>query len=251
MTLTYIRKGKGYPLVMVHGYLAGAEIWRDQIEYFSKNYDVIAVDLPGFGQNTDTKAHNSIVAIAEHVLSFLTSLGIEHFVLMGNSMGGMVVQKMTALATDRVKQLICYGTGPVGVMPGRFETIDESRTRIKTDGMQATVKRIAATWHLEGEKGQGFDLCNRLGSGVTEETALACLDAWEGWDGRSDLQNITCPTLVICGDTDRSYNWDQTDALRKGIKRSQLAVIPGCAHNAHLEKPHLFNLAVDDFIKPH
>ncbi len=251
MTLTHIRKGQGYPLVLVHGYLAGAAIWHDQIDYFSKRYDVIAVDLPGFGQSTGTKAHNSIPAIAEHVLAFLTELGIENFVLMGHSMGGMVVQKMTALAPDRVKQLICYGTGPVGVMPGRFETIDESRVRIKTDGMAATVKRIAATWHLQGEKGQGFDLCKHLGRNVREETALACLDAWESWDGRSDLQTIGCPTLVICGDRDRSYNWDQTHALRKGIKLSQLAVIPGCAHNAHLEKPHLFNFVIDDFINPH
>ncbi|MEL6933835.1 MAG: alpha/beta fold hydrolase, partial [Pseudomonadota bacterium] len=176
MTLTHIRKGAGHPMVLVHGYLAGAAVWQDQIDHFSKTYDVIAVDLPGFGQSTDAKAHRSIVAIAEHVLSFLTSIGVEHFVLMGHSMGGMVVQQMTALAKDRVKQLICYGTGPVGVMPGRFETIDESRTRIVADGMHATTKRIAATWHLEGEKGKGFDLCVRLGNGVTQETALACLD---------------------------------------------------------------------------
>jgi len=249
MELNYIRKGNGFPLVMVHGYLASAEIWETQIDYFSENFDVIAVDLPGFGQSTDAKAHDSIAAVTQHILSFLTDIGVERFILMGHSMGGMIVQKMTAFAPQRVSQLICYGTGSMGVMPGRFETIDESRTRIKTDGMRATVRRIAATWHLKGADGLGFELCLRLGKNVTEETALACLDAWEGWDGREDLQKVECPTLIICGDNDRSYNWDQTQTLRNGIKQSELAVIPGCAHNAHLEKPNLFNFVVDDFIK--
>ncbi|MEM8750146.1 MAG: alpha/beta hydrolase [Pseudomonadota bacterium] len=251
MTLTHIRAGAGLPFVMVHGYLAGAGIWRDQIDHFRTSHDVIAVDLPGFGQSVDVQAFDSIEVIARHVLSFLTDIGVENFILMGHSMGGMVVQKMAALEPERVSKLICYGTGPVGVMPGRFETIDESRARIKSDGVPATAARIAATWYLEGENGPGFDLCKALGEKVSEETALACLTAWEGWDGRADLARIMTETLIICGDSDRSYNWSQTEALWRGIKSASLAVIPGCSHNAHLEKPHLFNAALDDFVKRH
>ncbi len=247
--LTHIREGSGPPFVMVHGYLAGADIWRAQIDHFKQWFDVIAIDLPGFGRSTEIKAQDSISAIAEHILSFLTSMNIEQFILMGHSMGGMIVQKMAALAPDRVTSLICYGTGPVGVMPGRFETIDESRTRLREDGVPATAKRIAATWYLNGEDGPGFDLCQRLGAAVSLETALACLTAWEGWDGRNDLAKITSRSLVIWGDQDRSYNWGQPEALWKGISECELAVIPGCAHNVHLEKPYLFNAVVEDFVK--
>ena len=249
MISKYIRKGSGIPFVMVHGYLAGAEIWADQINYFSKTHDVIAVDLPGFGTDTDSNALDSIEDIAETVLGFLSDLGVERFILMGHSMGGMVVQKMAAIAPDRVNQLICYGTGPLGVMPGRFETIDESRKRLRSDGVPATAKRIAATWHLHGANGQGFDLCVKLGAKVSMDTAMACLTAWEGWDGRPDLPNIKSDTLIICGDQDRSYNWAQTETLWKGVPSAQLGVVPGCAHNVHLEKPLLFNTMVDDFLK--
>ena len=40
-------------------------------------------------------------------------------------MGGMVVQQMAAMQNERVSKLICYGTGPVGVLPDRFETLDQ------------------------------------------------------------------------------------------------------------------------------
>ena len=126
--LRYIREGNGVPLILVHGYLGGSAMWQNQIDFFKDRFDVIAPDLPGFGKSAALSAHDSIAAIAKHVLEFLTRLQIDKFILLGHSMGGMVVQKMASLAPQRIMKLICYGTGPVGVLPGRFETIDEFGT---------------------------------------------------------------------------------------------------------------------------
>ena len=246
--LGHKREGSGLPLVLVHGYLGGSEMWRGQIHHFARRFDVIAPDLPGFGKSVALTPHDRIAAIADHVLAFLSDLGVERFILLGHSMGGMVVQQMAATAPERIEKLICYGTGPVGVLPGRFETIRESRTRLRNDGVTATARRIAATWFQDGENGPGFETCAVLGNMVSLETALASLTAWEHWDGRTSLASIPCKTLVIWGDSDRSYDWSQPEALWHGIPRCNLAVMPGCAHNAHMEKPFLFNAILEDFI---
>jgi len=246
--LFYSRTGKGAPLVLVHGYLGGSDTWREQMDFFKKRFDVIAPDLPGFGKSAGLKAHDTIRAIAHHVLGFLTGLAIDKFILLGHSMGGMVVQKMAVLAPERVQKLICYGTGPVGCMPGRFETIEKSRAKLLAQGVKPTARRIAATWFKEGTKAPGFERCEKIGSVVTLDTALASLAAWESWDGRNDLEKISCPSLIIWGDQDRSYDWSQPEALWRGITGSELAVVPGCAHNAHLEKPILFNMILEDFV---
>ena len=62
------------------------------------------------------------------------------------------------------------------------------------------------------------------------------------------LAQITVPTLVLWGDSDRAYLWDQQEQLWRTIPGAQLAVIPGCAHAVHLEKPHLFNAMLEDFL---
>ena len=67
---------------------------------------------------------------------------------------------------------------------------------------------------------------------ATMQAALASLTAWERWDGSSALATISCPTLVLWGDHDRSYGWRQPESLWQGITDSYLAVMPGCAHNA-------------------
>ena len=72
--LNYKREGKGYPLVLVHGYLGGAEMWRDQIVFFNSRFDVIAPDLAGFGASAGLEAPDTIDAAARQVLQLLTDL---------------------------------------------------------------------------------------------------------------------------------------------------------------------------------
>ncbi|MCB2125237.1 MAG: alpha/beta fold hydrolase [Rhodobacteraceae bacterium] len=249
MQLAYTRAGTGTPLVLVHGYLGGAAMWQGQVTALAARHDVICPDLAGFGESAGLVAPTSIAGHAEAVLGLLDDLGIARFDLLGHSMGGMVVQEMVRRAPSRVGKLVLYGTGPQGVLPGRFESIAESRASLLEQGMGPTARRIAATWFLQGEAAEGFALCAALGQKVSLTTALACLDAWEGWDGRAALAEIRTPTMVIWGSHDRSYNWSQPEALWRGIAGADLAVVPGAAHNVHLEKPALFNAVLADFLQ--
>ena len=72
--------------------------------------------------------------------------------------------------------------------------------------------------------------------------------AWERWDGRPGLADIHTPTLVLWGSHDRSYDWSQPEALWQGLPNSDIAVVPNCAHNIHMEKSHLFNILIEDFV---
>ena len=205
-------------------------------------------ELPGYGEALDRDAPDRIEEFADYVLGYLDELGVGNFKLVGHSMGGMVVQEMAARAPERIDRLVLYGTGPVGLLPGRFETIAESKRRALEEGVEATARRTVATWFRNGEKAPMFDLCMELGGKVAIQAVLAGLSAMEAWDGRSALKGISMPTLVLWGDGDRTYLWSQPKALWQGIAGAELAVVPGCAHNVHLEKPFIFNALLDDFL---
>ncbi len=244
----YRREGAGFPLVLVHGYLGGSAMWSNQIAAFANRYDVIAPDLAGFGESSQLVSPETINEHAQNILDLLSDLGIERFHLLGHSMGGMVVQQMVALAGERISRLILYGTGPLGKLPERFETMEDSRRRLSIEGVEATALRIAATWFLDGSDAEGFPVCAQEGRKASLQTALNGLIAMEHWDGRNALSAIKSPTLVLWGDKDRSYSWPQPEALWKTIPKCSLAVVPGCAHNVHMEKPDLFNRLVGDFL---
>ena len=240
--------GKGFPLVLVHGFLGSSIMWQPQIEHLKRYYRVITPDLPGFGKSKKIKPHNNINSMAKTVLNCLKEKQIEKFYLLGHSMGGMIVQEMAKLAGEKIIKLICYGTGPIGNIPGRFETIDESRVKLKKNGLEITAQRIAKTWFVEEDKAKYFYLCNEAGKDTTIEAADNALIAMKTWSGLKNLKNIKNFTMIIWGDQDKAYNFDQVDTLNRNITNSDINIFKGCSHNVHLEMPNEFNKCIINFL---
>jgi len=240
--------GKGFPLVLVHGFLGSSKMWEPQINFFKNYYRVITPDLPGFGKSNKVKSHNSIQSIAKLLLECLEEKKIDKFNLLGHSMGGMIAQEMARKNGNKILKLICYSTGPRGEMPGRFETVDQSRTNLKKKGLEETAKNIAKTWFVNGESNKFFDICIEAGKKTSIETADNALIAFKNWNSINTLKDIKNETLVVWGDQDKSYNLEQVQTLKENILNSTLAIFKGCAHNVHLEKIDQFNKTIQEFL---
>ncbi len=240
--------GKGYPFVFIHGYLGSSEMWCYQKEFFSKTCRVIVPALPGFGESYKSKSLSSINDMAKKVIETLDQKKIEKFNLIGHSMGGMIVQEITKLVGNRVNKLICFATGSIGEIPGRFETIDETREKLKKDGIAISFSRVPKKWFVKGDQDKNYFLCLNAVKNVSLETADNALLAMKNWRGRENLEYIKNDTLIIWGDKDTSYNFDQVDTLNKNIKNSRLEIFKDCSHNVHLEQSDKFNQILKDFI---
>ncbi len=247
-SLPYLRAGQGPALVLVHGYLGGADQWAAEIDRFSHDHDVIAPNLPGFGAASDLPGHDTIGAMAQSLLDLLDHLQVRSFTLLGHSMGGMIAQEMASRRRHSVEKLILYGTGPIGRMPDRFEPLATSRSRLMEDGVPETIARIGATWFKSGHCAPGYANVVEIGKKASPQAAMAALDAMAVWDGRDALHSLDMPTLVIWGDSDRSYRWPQVEKLWQDISDADLCVVPSASHAVHLEKPELFQKLVSDFV---
>ncbi|MFK7868913.1 MAG: alpha/beta fold hydrolase [Roseobacter sp.] len=236
------------PLVLVHGFLGGSAQWEAVRATCAPSIETFAPDLPGFGAKADLAPVDTIGGFAEHVLGELRAQGIERYHLLGHSMGGMIAQEIVRRDQHRIDRLVLYGTGSVGVLPGRFEPIEESKRRARAEGTTKTARRIAATWFLHGETAPGYQACAALAEKAGIDAILAGLDAMQHWSGESFLPRVNPETLILWGDRDRTYRWPQIQLLWSNISRTSLAVMPNCAHAAHAEKPELFGQLVRDFI---
>ncbi len=237
------------PLVMVHGFMGGSAQWDGQASALADTCDVITLDLPGFGQNAALPVIDAIGSFANWVIGELDNRGVERFNLLGHSMGGMIAQDVAHRIPDRIENLILYATGSEGVIPGRFETIAESKKRANADGSVSTARRIAASWFLHGENAEAYEGCAEIAAQASLGAILAGLDAMEGWTGKARLAELEPATLIIWGDMDRTYNWQQTETLWRSIPNTNLCVFPNCAHAIHLENPTGFDSALKSFLK--
>jgi len=241
--------GTGFPLVLVHGYLGSSEMWTFQKKYLSKHFRIIAPALPGFGESYNVRSVDSINKMANVIFQCLDKKKVNRFNLMGHSMGGMIVQEMIKISGERINKLICFATGSIGDIPGRFESLEKSIERLNKEGIKETVKRIPPKWFVEGSSAKNYYLCENAVKETTEETAHNALNAMKNWNGIDNLKNIKNQTLIIWGDKDVSYNFEQVDTLYKNISNSKLEIFKECCHNVHLEQPQKFNEAVKNFLE--
>ncbi|MCB1743181.1 MAG: alpha/beta fold hydrolase [Gammaproteobacteria bacterium] len=246
--LNHLRHGSGPPLVLQHGFLGGAGYWIPHMATFGRHFDVIAPDLPGFAGSGHLAAPETVEGFAAALLNLLDELDIERTTLLGHSMGSMISLQIALDHPDRIERLVLYGSACTGNLPKRFETTQTSIARIRELGIEACADHIVPTWFVDGESAPYFKLCRDAGQGADAEGAVRALSALSRWDVGNRLGEIHRPVLVICGDRDRSTAPDQSYRLWQGIAGSELCVVPGCAHNVHLERPELFSSVVLDFL---
>ena len=96
----YIKGTDKKALVFVHGYSCSSEYWWPQLEYFSKDHTVIAVDIAGHGKSGLNRQEYSMDAFGNDVTSVIEHLDLEEVVLIGHSMGGPVVVKAAKILSQ-------------------------------------------------------------------------------------------------------------------------------------------------------
>ncbi len=249
--LNFKRYGSGPTVVLQHGFLGGGGYFAPQAARLSNFFDVICPDLPGFAGSAAVSAEMTTPGLSRALMGLLDELGVDCFCLLGHSMGGGVALQTALDHPARVKKLVLYGTASTGKMPKRFETVDETLNRIRQEGIQATAERIAATWFVDGARAPMYRFCVSAAGEPNQTAAMEAIRNFEKWDVTERLGELNMPVLIICGDSDRSYNLEDTLSMMRSISRTQLCILPNCSHAAHLELPGIFtDLIKDFFLKP-
>ena len=94
-----------------------------------------------------------------------------------------------------------------------------------------------------------YPLAREAGSKSNEAAAILHVKTWNHWKTRDRLGNVETPTLIVCGDCDRSTHPDLSIEMWKKIPLSQLFIAPNAGHIVHLEHTEVFNAIVANFLE--
>lgn len=127
--INYFEQGTGdTTLLFIHGWCIDATYWESQINYFSENYTVCAIDLPGFGQSKVERTNWTIEEYAIDVAAFIESKDLKNVVVVGHSMAGGIMLQNALTNNSRI-------LGIVGV--DNFKIIDVEFTPEQKQQMAA------------------------------------------------------------------------------------------------------------------
>jgi len=242
------------PLVFLHGIGGAARAWRAQLDFFGDRYRAIAWDMPGYGGSAPL-ATVSIASLADALRDFLQQVGATKPILVGHSIGGMIVQQLLATNPDIAGAAVLAQTSPAfGKPDGDWQkTFLDARLGPLDRGETMVSLAPTLVGELVGDDPDtgGMDLARDCMSAVPEATYRATMLALMGFDQRSALGNIAVPTLVLSGSKDRNAPAPMMAKMATYIPSAKYVELEGAGHLVNLERPAAFNVALDRFLNAH
>jgi 3-oxoadipate enol-lactonase len=240
------------PLVFLHGIGGAARAWRGQLDFFKGRYRTIAWDMPGYGGSTPLPTV-SIAALASALQDFLQQVGATKPILVGHSIGGMIVQQLLSKNPGIASAIVLAQTSPAfGKPDGDWQKsfIDARLGPLDRGEKLASLARSLVK-ELVGDDPDvsGMDLGRDCMAAVPEATYRATMLALMGFDLRSALKSIAVPTLVLSGSKDDNAPAPMMAKMAGYIPFAKYVELEGVGHLANLERPGAFNAALDRFLK--
>jgi pimeloyl-ACP methyl ester carboxylesterase len=225
----YDERGRGEPLVVLHGGAVDARFFDPNIEQLAARFQVFTPDLRGHGRSPDVEGPFTYDALTQDIIEFVDTVVGGPVHLAGHSVGAGVALHLARRRPDLVRRLV--------LISGVFHH----------DGLIATGEIDVD--QVVGAFGASYGQVSPDGEAhypvvVKKDVEL---DEREPAMAASELRKITARTLVMAADDDL-IALEHTLALYRGIPDSELAVVPGTSHFLTQEKPELVASIVVDFL---
>jgi abhydrolase domain-containing protein 6 len=241
--LAYLDRGRGDPLVCVHGFGGDKETWLMMAPWLPRRLRPVLVDLPGHGASSPVApARATARAQAAALAAFLDAVGIDRAIVAGNSMGGGVALRFARDYPDRVRALVLVASvGPVTIandLTAALARGDNPLIPDRATGADAFLRAVVARPPRVPRAVQRYVAAARA-------ARQPVLDAiFRGWVGAAtddgvprDLEAIAHPALVVHGALDRIVHPATADLLAARLPRARRVILDGIGHVPQLEAP--------------
>jgi pimeloyl-ACP methyl ester carboxylesterase len=245
-------KGKGPPVILVHGGQMDRRMWDFQFDLLAKEYQVIRYDIRGFGKS-DIPARP--YSHADDQKSLMKHFGLQKACIVGLSLGAAIATDFAIVYPDSVQALVLVCPGLGGF---RFEDKANDLRAVTDAAREENYDKVVELW-----------LHNPFMSVAMEHPDLRpklrvlSRDNAHCWlnnplllrrltrPAAERLGEIRAPTLIIGGGRDVSDIHKIVAKLSAEIPGAQQQILKDCGHIAPMENPEAFNKLLLDFLKNH
>lgn len=242
----YVHQGEGgIPILLLHGFDSSVFEFRRLLPQLASHHDTWIVDLLGFGfTDRPINVPFSPEAIKTHLYDFWKTKVAQPVILVGASMGGAAAIDFTLSHPDAVTKLVLIDSAGFAAGPAIGKFLVPPLGYLATQFLrQPNVRRSVS---LKAYCDPSFvtadsELCAALHLKLSRwNEALITFTKSGGYNFLSNkISQITCPTLILWGDSDQILGTKDAQRFKDAIVNSKLIWIEQCGHVPHLEKPEL------------
>lgn len=260
LNVNYSIEGKGYPLVLLHGGGSRSSAYEEMVPILAKEFSVYTFDQRGFGDTVRPDQPSlSHDLWRDDVLAFLDSFELDKIALAGWSLGGAISLNFVLTYPERVSHLVLMGAASPRIEPSDRSGFDQRRKLIESGAKPEEIvaktfdftKKAFSPYSLENNP-HAVEMVRQEHLRNNPQSYLEMVNA-NASSSRPDLGprlgDITCPTLLMVGESDGRTPVYMSEDLNKAIPGSYMKIIPNCGHFYGYEQPELTCSSMLNFLK--
>jgi pimeloyl-ACP methyl ester carboxylesterase len=262
-SITYLQRGSGPVLLLVHGMAGDLDTWRSVIDPLAREATVLAVDLPGHGSSSPGDGDYSLGSLASFLRDLLVALGHDRATLVGHSLGGGIAMQFSYQFPEMTERLVLTSSGGLGLevspvlraaaLPGAgLFLLATAETTRRASGLATRLLRVTRTSPNPGlqEFARGYA---SLADADRRTAFLATVRSVVGLGGQSVRAGNRfylaeqLPVLLIWGAEDPIIPIAHARATHELMPHSTLEIFENVGHFPHVEAPQRFVEALQKF----
>ncbi len=257
-------RGRGRPILLIHGITLRGEVWAPQMHLLADRYRLYAMDVRGHGRSTVGSAGLGRAAAASDIAAVIDSLDLTEAVIVGHSMGGMILMEFAGryreLVQKRVSGLVFMDTAASGLIAAPFAPLARAVGRVLNSRVESGGTPLSG---LSGESdfawlvarlgfgaqpsGRAVEQMRRFQSQALPSTVIPSGIDLIDHDARWALAATSTPSLVLVGSRDLLTPVRQARKIAKLLPNARLEVIPLAGHQLMQERPREVSALIDEF----
>ena len=243
--IAYETHGFGKPTrVFVHGWSCDRTYWKNQVEAFSRKYEVITLDLAGHGDSGMERDDWTIESFGDDVAQVLQKLGLNEVILIGHSMGGDVIVAAAQRLPERIKGLIWID---VYRQLGAYRTAEQNEVFIAPfrNAFREKTNSFVRSMFPPGSNPSLVDRIAKDMSSAPPDVAIGALGSALTYEQKVTvaLDALDLPVIAINPD------YAVTDSLSMKKYGVKTITMHGVGHFPMMEKPEEFNSVLSKAIE--
>ena len=248
MQLHYQTAGEGQPLVLIHGLFGSADNWGSIAKHFAQHFQVISIDLRNHGRSPHSESQ-TYADMADDLLEFCDSFGLEEIYLLGHSLGGKVAMQFATQYPERVSKLIVVDMAMRAYADEHTQLMDAMQAVDLSQMQSRSEVDKALTPSIPNLMVRQFLLTNlvKTGEQLQWRINLPALKANYAKFIAPISVHFEKPSLFIRGERSHYVNESDVAEIHSYFSKAEIVSLP-TNHWVHAEQPKLFIQTIEKFL---
>ncbi len=246
--ISFRKSGKGKPILLIHGFCETHEIWDGFTKKLAESFEVIAIDLPGFGESPLPLIPFSIRDIAQKILSWIDQRNINVPFLVGHSLGGYVALSMAEQSQKKISGLCLFHSTPYPDSDDRKSNRNRVIEFVKKNGVNPFIDTYVPGLFYD-KKHPAMQGVYKIARKTSERTLLAYTSAMRDRPSSIGfLKKFEGSVLTIAGDNDSIVSRETAIEFGHFAKTSEVHILENAGHMGMFEQTEEAGKILSDFI---